>query len=131
MSDVKQVIILRTDLNMRKGKMIAQGAHASMAVLLGHRLPGVYERPGYFTLVPTEDMMTWLGGTFTKIVVGVESEEAFHALLAAAKVADLPCAAIQDNGFTEFKGVPTWTALAVGPAKSVDIDKITGHLKLL
>jgi peptidyl-tRNA hydrolase len=28
--DVKQLIVMRTDLNMRKGKMIAQGAHASI-----------------------------------------------------------------------------------------------------
>lgn len=26
----KQVIVLHKDLNMRKGKMVAQGAHASM-----------------------------------------------------------------------------------------------------
>ena len=33
MSDkIKQVIVMRTDLHMRKGKMIAQGAHASMKV---------------------------------------------------------------------------------------------------
>ena len=30
----KQVIVMRKDLGMRKGKMIAQGAHASMKVLL-------------------------------------------------------------------------------------------------
>ena len=30
----KQVIVIRKDLNMRKGKMIAQGAHASMKVIL-------------------------------------------------------------------------------------------------
>ena len=29
----KQVIVMRTDLNMRKGKMIAQGSHASLAFL--------------------------------------------------------------------------------------------------
>jgi PTH2 family peptidyl-tRNA hydrolase len=29
----KQVIIIRKDLNMRKGKMIAQGAHASMKAI--------------------------------------------------------------------------------------------------
>jgi peptidyl-tRNA hydrolase len=27
----KQVIVLRKDLGMRKGKMVAQGAHASLA----------------------------------------------------------------------------------------------------
>ena len=31
----KQVIVLRKDLNMRKGKMVAQGAHASMGAILG------------------------------------------------------------------------------------------------
>jgi PTH2 family peptidyl-tRNA hydrolase len=30
----KQVIVMRKALNMRKGKMIAQGAHASMKVIL-------------------------------------------------------------------------------------------------
>lgn len=33
---MKQVIVMRKDLNMRKGKMVAQGAHASMAVLLNY-----------------------------------------------------------------------------------------------
>lgn len=32
--NVKQVIVMRKDLNMRKGKMIAQGAHASVDALL-------------------------------------------------------------------------------------------------
>ena len=30
----KQVIVLRKDLNMRKGKMVAQGARASMRAIL-------------------------------------------------------------------------------------------------
>ena len=32
---IKQVIVIRKDLNMRKGKMVAQGAHAAMMFLLG------------------------------------------------------------------------------------------------
>lgn len=32
--NVKQVIVVRKDLNMRKGKMVAQGSHASMKDLL-------------------------------------------------------------------------------------------------
>ena len=34
MSNYKQYIILRTDLNMRKGKMVAMGAHASNKIIL-------------------------------------------------------------------------------------------------
>lgn len=32
-SDVKQVLVIRKDLNMRKGKMVAQGAHSAMKVV--------------------------------------------------------------------------------------------------
>ncbi len=39
MSYPKQVIVVRKDLKMRKGKMIAQGAHASMKVFLDRSLP--------------------------------------------------------------------------------------------
>ena len=35
MSTVKQVIVIRKDLKMTKGKMIAQGSHASLGVVLG------------------------------------------------------------------------------------------------
>ncbi len=130
---IKQVIVLRTDLNMRKGKMVAQGAHASMKVFfdrLGESGDDCYE------LGPQEGwdwtaVKSWIDGAFTKICVGVESEAAFLALVEAAKAAKLPCAAIQDSGRTEFNGVLTWTALAIGPASSDDIDLITGHLKLL
>lgn len=133
---IKQVLVLRTDLNMRKGKMVAQGAHASMKVFLEHgnverRDDEPRDHPFVFSTWITKAMEEWINGTFTKICVGVDSEEAFKALARAAKDADLPVAGIQDNGLTEFHGVPTWTALAIGPALATDIDKITGHLKLL
>lgn len=130
---VKQVIVVRTDLNMRKGKMIAQGAHASLKVFLDHgMLIHDGDKPSTLQIWPvTTDMAEWLKGSFTKICVGVESEEAFLAIRDAAVAANLYCAAIQDTGRTEFHMVPTWTALAIGPDKAEDIDKITGHLKLL
>lgn len=147
---IKQVIVMRTDLNMRKGKMVAQGAHASMKVLLdlvvrGFAVPrwGGYtfsssenggiedEVPAFLLPDPPPEMMEWISGSFTKICVGIGSEDALLAMLESAKAAGIPCAAIQDNGATEFGGVPTWTALAIGPAESSDINKITGDLKLL
>jgi PTH2 family peptidyl-tRNA hydrolase len=116
---VKQVIVMANYLNMRKGKMVAQGAHASMKVLLD--TPQPYPAP----------MEEWLGGRFTKVVVRAESEEELLAVYTRAKEAGLPCALIQDSGATEFHGVPTHTAVAVGPDLAEKIDLVTGHLKLL
>ena len=48
-----------------------------------------------------------------------------------AKLAGLPCSLIRDAGLTEFAGVPTLTAVAVGPAELSKVDAITSHLKLL
>ena len=36
--ETKQVIVIRKDLKMRKGKMCAQAAHASMKVILNELL---------------------------------------------------------------------------------------------
>ncbi len=38
---------------------------------------------------------------------------------------------IRGGALTEFGGVPTLTACAVGPWWSDEVDRITGHLKLL
>ena len=102
--------------------MIAQGAHASMAaVLINHGTE----------ILATEAAVEWFANSYTKVGVSVNSEEELLAIHAKAKAANLPCSLIQDIGKTEFGGVPTYTAVAVGPAYSDDLDPITGNLKLL
>ena len=131
---IKQVIVIRKDLKMRKGKMIAQGAHASMKVILDemnqtHNYADFKELTIEMTIGGALDK--WLLGTFTKIVVGCNSEEELLALQRKAAEECLRNALIQDIGKTEFHGQPTYTALAIGPEESSVIDSITGHLKLL
>ena len=123
----KQVIVMRKDLNMRKGKMIAQGAHASLKVLLdrGRAVEGGY------AFATTDAMAAWLGGRFAKICVSVDSEAALDAIVERARGASLPCALIVDSGATEFHGVPTKTCCAIGPAWTDEVDAITSGLPLL
>ena len=131
--NVKQVIVMRNDLNMRKGKMIAQGAHASMAVILNEvytarndqvvALSANWEKGNPFH--------TWLAGNFTKICVKIDSLDELLELKKKADEAGIPNSLIVDSGLTEFNGVPTETCMAIGPAESNVIDKLTGHLKLL
>jgi PTH2 family peptidyl-tRNA hydrolase len=129
----KQVIVMRTDLSMRKGKMIAQGAHASLKVFLdllkwGDRVEGPPWPASLEVDVPT---YAWMTESFTKICVGVDSEAELLRVYEEAKAWWLPCALIEDNGLTEFHGVVTKTCCAIGPAWPSDIDPITGSLKLL
>jgi PTH2 family peptidyl-tRNA hydrolase len=125
MSETKQVIVMRNDLGMRKGKMIAQGAHASMAFLtrrLKLERMGRDGMPPYRGLGFFEDVeVKWLDSSFAKICVRVDSAEA----------ADLEVHLITDSGKTEFHGEPTETCLAIGPDFAEKIDPITGELKLL
>ena len=133
----KQVIVMRKDLNMRKGKMIAQGAHASLAIVLD-RFLGPLEMRGIdlpigvnTVLEMDEPLYEWVTQSFKKIVVGAESlSECVQAYQAAKKVG-IPCSLIEDKGLTEFGGEVTITCCAIGPGDPEEIDKITGHLKLL
>ena len=125
----KQVIVMRKDLNMRKGKMISQGSHASMKVLLDSMIS--VEDGRIFDLPIDSPIKDWIEGIFTKICVSVDSEEELLEIYNKAKDSGLMCSLIQDVGLTEFGGVPTYTCCAIGPNWDTEIDPITSHLKLL
>lgn len=126
---VKQVIVVRKDLNMRKGKIASQTAHASMGVLL--QCLTVTEQ-GHVSGHVNKDFVQWAGyGPFTKIVLSCGSERELLDIYQRAKASGLPTSLITDAGKTEFKGVPTLTCCAIGPAVAERIDTITKHLSLL
>lgn len=131
---IKQVLVLRKDLNMRKGKMTAQGSHASMASIFGRDKARVQEHDnGTFTLsfTLTADEYHWFNVLSAKIVVGVNSEAELMDVYNQAVAMDLPVALIQDAGLTEFGGVKTYTAVGIGPVEAHLVDQITGSLTLL
>ena len=130
---MKQVIVIRKDLNMRKGKMIAQGCHASSEICMKFVSLADFPMRGG---TAGEKLVGWFRQwqtqhAHTKICVSVDSLEELLEVHRKAREAGLPEALIQDAGKTEFGGVPTYTVVAIGPAPSELIDPITGHLKLL
>lgn len=137
---VKQVIVIRKDLNMRKGKMCAQASHASMKIVLDRMLCQEFAKEStvwegcyvwHMTVFESEPMYMWLKGAFTKIVVGVDSEAELLELQKKAEEAGVLNALITDAGKTEFHGARVNTALAIGPDWDSKLKDITGHLKLL
>jgi PTH2 family peptidyl-tRNA hydrolase len=142
--NVKQVIVIRKDLKMRRGKEIAQGSHASMAWLtrrlvsnaysMEHTAPedaeGYLFRPDHGAYFFTEAEHEWITGAFAKVTLQVSSEEELRSIYQKAKNAGLEAHLIIDSGRTEFDGVPTATAVGIGPDEADKINEITGELKL-
>jgi PTH2 family peptidyl-tRNA hydrolase len=118
----KQIIVMRrqypSGVKLRRGKEIAQGAHASQLAT---------QRAAEMN---TEAYRQWIAGPIAKVCVYVETEEDLIAVAQKAHEAGLPYALITDAGHTEFHGVPTRTALGIGPAFADELAPVTGDLPL-
>lgn len=112
---LKQVIAVRDDLKLPKGKMAAQAAHASVEAVLRSEKELVKE---------------WRNEGMGKIVVKVQDRKELFRYLQLAKDAGLACALITDAGKTVV-APGTETCIAIGPDDEEKIDKVTGHLKLM
>ena len=120
---VKQVIVMRKDLNMSKGKMVTQGCHASVAFLT-HLIRGYNGE----SLLLSKAEKEWVHGTFFKVCVGVDSEKELLDIGYNAVAKGLSVKYIEETGGFDK---PTLTCLAIGPDYSSVIDPITKNLKLL
>lgn len=137
--NTKQVIVMRKFKGIRTGKYISQGSHASMAFLTKDSA-GVIPNQNTFTGSwfeksiedkHADEINHWLENSFRKIVCYVNSEEELDAIHQKALDKGLISHMIIDNGATEFNGVLTKTAIAVGPAWDDKFIGITDHLPLL
>lgn len=122
---MKQIIVIRRDLGMRRGKEIAQGAHAAMAFLTK-----AIDRYGNLTRSLTRKELKWINGPFTKVVLQVPDWESLISVFDKAQLNGIEVHMIIDNGVTEFNGSPTATALAIGPDEDDVLDPLFGGLKL-
>lgn len=137
MAGVKQVILIRKDLKMRRGKEIAQGSHASMdflvnplrAQLKSHDANNI-PSPSLCTVTISDVERAWMIVGMAKVCLQVQSEQELLEQHQKALAAGIKSHLIRDSGRTEFGGVPTYTACAIGPDFSEKIDAVTGELNL-
>jgi len=117
MDNIKQVIIVRTDLEMGKGKIAAQVGHACV-------LGAEHVRKSH-----PEWFSKWWGGQ-EKVVLKVPGLKELQEIKKHAIDLDLPWSEVTDAGHTQISP-GTITCISLGPAPEHLIDKITGDLKLL
>lgn len=137
----KQMIVVRRDLRMRKGKIAAQAGHACVEATLialarEGRLDQVRVAPSQNWVylddqgtVPTP-LSRWFEAGVAKVCVYVDGEEALLELAMRGREAGFAVALVRDAGYTEFHGDPTYTCLAFEPLLPEQIDPLTGDLPL-
>lgn len=112
---MKQVILVRKDIKIPKGKLAAQVAHAAVeAVRKSNK----------------SDLKKWKNEGSKKVVLKVKDLDELNQYDKKAQKTGLKTALILDAGRTVFKEA-TITCLAIGPDEDTKIDKITGKLKIL
>lgn len=112
---MKQVIVVNGALDLPRGKLAAQAAHAAL---------------GAFLAAPRRNQADWLQQGMPKVVVQCGSEAELRALLEQAEAAGLPTMLVRDAGRTVVQaGTPT--CVGIGPALAERIDPITGALPLV
>jgi peptidyl-tRNA hydrolase, PTH2 family len=111
----KQVIIVRNDLKLPKGKLSAQVAHASVESVLK---------------TDKEIVTKWRLNGQMKIVLKVENLNELIKYFNQAKDNNLSCSLITDAGKTVI-APGTKTCVGIGPDIEEKIDLIVKDLKLL
>jgi len=111
----KQVIVIRSDLKMSRGKVAAQSSHAAISAA---------------DKADKKILAAWKKEGQKKIVLKVKSELELLEIKAKCDGLKLPVSLIIDAGLTELTP-GTATAIAIGPDKEEKINKVTGSLPLL
>lgn len=114
MSEYKQVILVRKDLKMSKGKVAAQVAHGAVEAVLKS---------------DKSKVSTWRNQGMKKVTLSVNSEKELYKFLQIAKDSGIVTALIKDAGRTEITPGSV-TVLAIGPDEENVIDTVTSELSI-
>lgn len=118
---LKQVMVVRSDLNMGKGKIAAQCSHPSVKAVLDLQR----SKSG------NEILQSWLAAGSKKVVTKSSgAEDELENLVKVARTRGLYATCIRDAGLTQI-AAGSMTVCVVGPGPEPEVDAVTGHFKLL
>lgn len=125
MKNFKQVIVVRKDLKLRRGKIASLAAHAAMQFILDNNES---KRPDELQVKLSQQEVQWLKGSSTKDVVGVDSQDALSSLVLRAELSGVNVYSIFDRS-TKPDEIPQLLCAAFGPDEEDQIAEIIGNLK--
>lgn len=119
---------MRKDLSMSKGKMVAQGSHGSLGIFF-NRIIKIDKEAGTMLIKFDPSEYEWITGPFTKICLGIKSEEELVELFEKVKTLGVPSVLITDKKLSERDEKPVHTCFCVGPCEEEKVASVLGHLK--
>ena len=118
MGEVKQVIVVRNDIGMKRGELASQVAATSVKFLLENNES---ERGDQVFVNLSSNEATWLTGSFSQEVVGADSERQLQDILLRAKFMGI-------EAHTSTKD-DKLTCVALGPDDSGILERLVHKLK--
>jgi PTH2 family peptidyl-tRNA hydrolase len=123
--NVKQVIVVRKDLKLRKGKLASLAAHAAMQFILDNNES---DRPDELQVKLSQQEVHWIQGSFDKDVLGIDSHDALSDMVLKAELNGVNVYSIFDKSKKPDEG-PQLVCAAFGPDEEDQLDQIIGNLK--
>ena len=126
---VKQIILVRRDLQLKRAAMCALVAKASAEFFVANDDSSKGDEL-VMKLTPTES--EWITTGSTRIVLGVPSESVLRSILFKAEIEGLQYYSIEGRtGDWDEDSPPELLAASIGPDEGEKLEEITKGLKLL
>ena len=125
-TDVKQVIILKKNVGMRRAKAASYIARASLQFLVEN---DVSDRKDVVQTSLSPEESLWLRNGQKRDIYVIDSYDTMSDIVFKAKVLNIDAYAVFDNKDHDDLDESTPVCIALGPASSEELEKFTSKLK--
>ena len=121
---LKQAIIVRKDLNLKRKELISQATKASIKFIIENNES---ERGGQLLINLSSDETAWLTGSFSQDILFVETKDQLDDIMFRAEILGIEAYSV----FSKNDGEAEASCVALGPDESDVINKLIHGLKPL
>ena len=125
MRNVKQVIVIRKDLRLRKNKLVSLAIRATMQFILDNNES---DRPDELQVKLSQQEVQWLNDSFDNDVFGISSQDALSDMVLKAEFNGINVYSIFEKSKKSDEG-PQLICAAFGPDEEDQISQVVGNLK--